>query len=84
MDDFTIKGLCAAAIGELMMEYMEPLDSKEIADLAERRAVALVKQIKTILDDAALDSITCFLRIEALVDAFYAAGLSTQRHPASE
>ncbi len=43
-------------------------------------AVALLEQIKAILDDDSLADPECFHRIDAIVDAFQNAGISTARH----
>ena len=80
MENGVVSRLCAAALGELAMEYLEVLPTKVIAELAERRAVALLGQIKAILDDEALDDPACFLRIDAIVGVFAREGISTLRH----
>ena len=76
----TVWQLYARAIGELTAIYLEHMDQKELFELAERRAVALLGQIKAILDDATLDDPACFLRIDAIVGVFAQEGISTLRH----
>ena len=80
MHDFVSKELCAKAIGEQVMIYLEDLIQDSLADLAEREAVAVLGKIKAILDDESLDDAGCALRIDAIVSAWYQAGLSTDRH----
>ena len=80
MYDPIIKDLCAKAIGDFVMRYLDTLSREEIAALAERNAVALLGQIKEILDDPTLDDPACFQRIDAIVTAWWDAGLATKRH----
>ena len=78
--DETVQQLYARAIGELIIKYLDHLDRRELDHLAESSAVSLLRQTKAVLDDETLVDPTCFQRIDALVAAFYAAGLSTSRH----
>ena len=80
MDEQTAKQLCANAIGEQVMLYLDTLMEGEVAALAEHQALSLINQIREILDDQTLDDPTCFQRIDAIVDAFLASGIPTQRH----
>ena len=80
MDEQTAKQLCANAIGEQVMLYLDTLMEGEVAALAERHALSLISQIREILDDPALDDPTCFQRIDAIVSAWHEAGLETDRH----
>ena len=80
MHDFVSKELCAKAIGEQVMNYVEALVRDSLADLAEREAVVALCKIKAILDDESLDDPNCALRIDAIVRVFHDAGLSTDRH----
>lgn len=84
MDDCIAKQLCANAIGALVLEQLEGLRPEQLAEMAEGRAAALLRQIKELLDDDTLDDPTCFQRIDAIVTAFQDAGLSTRRHWACE
>ena len=79
MDELTAKQLCANAIGEQVMLYLDTLMEGEVAALAERHALSLISQIREILDDQALDDPTCFQRIDAIVDAFLASVIPTKR-----
>lgn len=80
MDELTAWRLCANAIGEHAMMYLDTLMEGEVAALAESNALSLISQIREILDDQTLDDPTCFQRIDAIVDVFLASGLSTERH----
>lgn len=51
-----------------------------VAQEAGSAALQVLTEIKTILDDDALDDPACFRRIDAIVDAFHKSGISTIRH----
>ena len=80
MNDSLSKELLARAVGEYVADRLDALVREALADLAERQAVAVLRQVKDILDDESLDNAGCALRIDAVVQAFYDAGLSTSRH----
>ena len=80
MNDTLSKELLARAIGEYVVDHLDALVQEALADLAERQAVAVLRQVKAVLDDESLDDAGCALRIDAIVQAFYDAGLSTSRH----
>ena len=80
MNDSLSKELLARAIGEYVVSHLDTLVREALADLAERQAVAVLGQVKTILDDESLDDPNCALRIDAIVRVFHDAGLSTDRH----
>ena len=80
MNDALSKELLARAVGEYVVNHLDALVQEALADLAERQAVAVLRQVKDILDDESLDDAGCALRIDAVVQAFYDAGLSTSRH----
>ena len=80
MNDALSKELLARAIGKYVAGHLDALVQEALADLAERQAVAVLRQVKAVLDDESLDDAGCALRIDAIVQAFYDAGLSTSRH----
>lgn len=80
MDLQTMRNLYENALGELAVKYLESLDPQEIRSLAESKALELISQIKSILDDDAVDDPECFHRIDAMVDAFHDHGVPTARH----
>ena len=80
MDEQTAKQLCANAIGNYIITYLDCLSDEAIAHMTELCAVQLLRRIKEILDDEALDDPTCFQRIDAIVSAWHEAGLETDRH----
>ena len=80
MDELTAKQLCANAIGNYIITYLDCLSGEAIAHMTELCAVQLLRRIKEILDDEALDDPTCFQRIDAIVSAWHEAGLETDRH----
>ena len=80
MDDFVSKALWEKAVGELVINYLETLPPEILGNLAERAAVAVLRRIRDILDDEALDDPGCALRIDAVVQTFFDAGLPTRRH----
>ena len=78
--DQTARQLCANAIGNYIITYLDCLSDEAIAHMTELCAVQLLRRIKEILDDEALDEPTCFQRIDAIVSAWHEAGLETDRH----
>lgn len=84
MCDPVLKQLCAKAIGELVVQYLDMIGEEEIARLAEGEAVTLIRRIGEALDDPALDDGACFRRVDAIVSAFHAAGIPTRRHEECE
>ena len=80
MNDALSKELLARAVGEYVVNHLDALVQEALADLAERQAVTVLRQVKAVLDDESLDDAGCALRIDAIVQAFYDAGLSTSRH----
>lgn len=80
MDEQTAKQICANAIGNYIITYLDCLSDEAIANMTELCAVQLLRRIKRILDDEALDDPTCFQRIDAIVSAWHEAGLETDRH----
>lgn len=80
MDEQTAKQLCANAIGNYIITYLDCLSDEAIANMTELCAVQLLRRITEILDDEAPDDPTCFQRIDAIVSAWHDAGLSSDRH----
>ena len=78
--DQTARQLCTNAIGNYIITYLDCLSDEAIAHMTELCAVQLLRRIKEILDDEALDEPTCFQRIDAIVSAWHEAGLETDRH----
>ena len=78
--DQTARQLYANAIGNYIITYLDCLSDEAIANMTELCAVQLLRRIKEILDDEALDDPTCFQRIDAIVSAWHEAGLETDRH----
>lgn len=78
--DQTARQLCANAISNYIITYLDCLSDEAIAHMTELCAVQLLRRIKEILDDEALDDPTCFQRIDAIVSAWHEAGLETDRH----
>ena len=80
MNDALSKELLARAVGEYVVDHLDAFVQEALADLAERQAVTVLRQVKAVLDDESLDDAGCALRVDAIVQAFYDAGLSTSRH----
>lgn len=72
--------LWVRVIAQEMLKYARAAGEEAIARKADSEAVRILSEIKKALDDPSLDDPECFYRIDAIVDAFYQAGLSTQRH----
>ena len=78
--DQTARQLCANAIGNYIITYLDCLSDEAIANMTELCAVQLLRRITEILDDEAPDDPTCFQRIDAIVSAWHETGLETDRH----
>ncbi len=74
------EALYAKAIGKQVMDFVRSGDPKKFAEQADSEAVLILEKIRAILDDLSLDDPECFQKIEAIVDVFHAAGISTVRH----
>lgn len=72
--------LCVQAIGWDFLQYAKQYDIHDLARRVDSDAVALIKEIKAILDDTTLDDPECFFRIDSIVMAFYNHNLNTNRH----
>lgn len=72
--------LYARAIGWEILKYTKEYNLHNLARQIDSDAVALLGEIKAILDDPALDDPACFYRVDALVRAFHRHSLTTDRH----
>ncbi len=70
-------GLWAQVVGEQMLKIANAQDWEREVD---SRAVRLLTEIQTLLDDDRLDDPTCFRRMEDLLEKWNRAGLRTTRH----
>lgn len=80
MDNPNIRHIYAKALGDLVVSYLEALGCCLVPEVVESRALDTLARVKAILDNDALGDPDCFHRIEAIVETFYSAGLSTSRH----
>ncbi len=81
MEHSTFEELFAQIIGTEVLKYLFGEGVlKTLSQEAESAAVRVLAEIRTVLDDEALDDPTCFRRIDAIVSAFHAQGISTTRH----
>lgn len=79
--EFSIQDeLYARAIGWEVLEYLKREHPGEVASEIEGDALRVLEEIRIILNNEDLDDPECFHRIELIVKAFYANGLSTNRH----
>lgn len=78
--DSTIKEFYAKALGDYIMKYIKTLTNEDLLLHMQMDAVAVIAQIKDILDDESLDDLSCFRRIDAIVSALHESGISTTRH----
>ena len=72
--------LYAQELGWEVLRCAKELNVQELARKVDSEAIALIKEIKTILDDRTLDDPDCFLRIDAIVRVFHKYDLPTDRH----
>lgn len=80
MDPDILKNMYAQAIGQEVVKFICSFRPGDLIPLVNQESLSLLAAIKAILDDDSLDDPQCFRRIEALVDAFYAHGIPTDRH----
>ncbi|HIT31383.1 MAG TPA: hypothetical protein IAC25_00880 [Candidatus Enterenecus stercoripullorum] len=80
MKDSILDGLLAKALGQEILRCIDLTDSAALIERVNHNSITLLAQIKDILDNPALSDSECFYRIDAIVDAFHAEGLSTRRH----
>ncbi len=72
--------LYARAIGWEVLNYLRKEHPEAVADEIEGDAMQVLEKIQIILNDNTLSDPDCFERIEAIVQTFYANGISTTRH----
>lgn len=72
--------LYAKAIGKQILDFMGSGEAQKFAEEAKVEAALILEKIRMILDDPTLDDPECFQKIEAIVDTFHDAGISTVRH----
>lgn len=87
--DFLPDELWANVIAQEMVRYARATGAGVMAGRVDSEAVRVLSEIKAALDDPDLDDPDlddpeCFYRIDAIVSAFYRAGLSTRRHEECE
>ncbi len=80
MDDSLIEGLYINALMGLVMKCREDLSPVHIARQMDSNALALIAQIRDILNDKHFSDSECFYRIDDIVAAFYRAGVPVDRH----
>lgn len=84
LDPSAADELWARIMAQEMLCYAKAIGEETLARRVDSEAVRILSEIKAILNDPELDDPECFCRIEAIVDAFYQAGLSTRRHEECE
>lgn len=80
MNHSAVHQIYAKALGDLVLSYLSAQGAPPLPAAVESRALDAIAAIQAVLDDKTLDDPHCFQRIEAIVEAFSAAGLSTSRH----
>lgn len=69
--------LIAQAIGRAAMDCM---DREALVGAVNSAALALLEEVREILDDDRLDDRECFYKIDAIVSAFHRCGMDVTRH----
>lgn len=72
--------LFAQAVGAEVLKYVKHCEIHQLARRVDSQAMAIVKEIKGILEDKTLDDPTCFDQIEAIMEVYYTHGLWVDRH----
>ena len=70
----------APDLGGEALRFIKQLNFHHLDRKVDRDAIALIKEIKAILDDRTLDDPDCFQRIDAIVRAFHKYDIPTDRH----
>lgn len=79
--DYTVpESLYAKELGMALLNFAKEYNAHTLALQMESRAIALIEEIRAILNDSTLDDPECFSRIDALVSAFDSAEISVTRH----
>ena len=73
------EALWARTMGQEILKFVKSR-GVDVDQRIHDEAVAQLEQVKAILDDDSLADPACFHRIDAIVDAFQSAGISTARH----
>lgn len=79
-DTVARRSIYANTIGGQVLEYLKYFDPQLLAGEVESNALALVESIRLILEDLTLDDPACFSRIEAIINAYDAAGIHVSQH----
>lgn len=80
LDPSVVDELWVRVVAQEMLRYAKSTGEETMARRVDSEAVRVLSEIKQVLDDPSLNDPECFDRIDAIVDAFYQAGLSTHRH----
>lgn len=72
--------LLVRVIAQELLELADFTNDVSLVHKVNSEAVQILSEIKKVLDDPELDDSECFYRIDSIVDIFYQAGISTQRH----
>lgn len=81
MNHSILEELYVQAIGTEVLKYLYKEGVlKTLAQETETAALRVLSEVQTILNGSTLDDPVCFRRIDAIVSAFHAQGLSTNRH----
>jgi len=81
MESLCYEDLVAQAIGLEVLSYLEETEIlKGLALKTESKALQMLEEIRSVLNDSSLDDPECFKRIEAIVRVMEANGIHTTRH----
>ena len=79
--DFSVeKELAARAIGLEVLAYLKMWTPEGLAHTVESQALKALEDIRKVLNDKDLDDPECFRRVEAIINALEANGISISRH----
>ena len=84
LDPSVVDELWVRVVAQEMLRYAKSTGEETMARRVDSEAVRVLSEIKQVLDDPSLNDPECFERIEAVVDIFFRAGLSTRRHEECE
>lgn len=84
LDPSLVDEMWVRAMAQEMQRFLKGMAPEAVRIKVDSEAVRILSEIKKVLDDKSLDDSECFCRVNAIVDIFYQAGLSTRRHEECE
>ena len=72
--------LYAKVMGQEILKFVQACDQHALARQVDSEAIRVLQKIRELLNDETLDDPNCFYRIDAIVQTFWNAGITVERH----